>query len=97
MPERAVLILLSLILVVGLLGAVVWLMISGQGLTLDGLFLALSCLTVALVFSIYVLMEVKRAQAKAREQSKPAAAPAAAVKKATAAADKPVPAARAEG
>jgi hypothetical protein len=71
MPERAVLVILSAVVVVGALATVVWVLASRQGLSLDTLFLIFASLTVALVFAVYAKSEIDRARAKA--EAKPAA------------------------
>ena len=71
MPERAVLVIVSAVVAVGALATVVWVIASGQGLSLDTLFLIFASLTVALVFVVYAKSEIDRARAAA--QAKPAA------------------------
>jgi hypothetical protein len=65
MPERAVLVIVSAVVVVGALGTVVWVLASRQGLSLDTLFLIFASLTVALVFAVYAKSEIDRARAEA--------------------------------
>lgn len=48
-------------MIVASLGAVGWLGVSGQALTVDGLFLVLTALLTALVFLLYVVFMVRRA------------------------------------
>ena len=87
MPERAILFLFSVFMVVVSLAAAGWLIATGQAGSVDGLFLTLTCLLVALCFALYLKLLIRRAMEAARE----AAAPAPAVKaKTPAAAPKPV-------
>lgn len=74
-------------MIVAGVGAAVWLVITGQALTVDGLFLVLTALLTAVVFGLYCMYAVRSAMAAKAEPAKPAAkAPAAA------AAAKPAPA-----
>ena len=67
------------------LGAVGWLVASGQATSVDGLFLVLMCLLIALAFGLYVMFMIKRAMealeappakpAKAAATPQPKAAP----------------------
>jgi predicted lipid-binding transport protein (Tim44 family) len=86
--DRAILFLFSIVVLIGSLGAAGWLLASGQAGSVDGLFLLLTCLLVALAFALYIGFVIKQA----REQ---AAAPVAQPTKAAAAASaqtKPAPA-----
>ena len=94
MSDRGWLFLVSVVLVLASLGAAVWLVVTGQETTVDGLFLLLTCLLVAFAFSLYVAFAIRRAmeelakppapakKAPAESASKQTAAPAAAVKEA---------------
>lgn len=62
-----------------------WLVVSGQALTVDGLFLLLTALLIALCFALYLMFIIRRAM----EASKPAPAAKAAP---AAPATKPAPA-----
>jgi hypothetical protein len=86
MSDRGFLFLFSIAMILGGLGTAVWLGVSGQAATVDGLFMALTALLVALVFALYLRFMVKRAM---EEVAKPALAPA---KPATATSAKPAPA-----
>lgn len=87
MSDRGLLFLFSLLMVLGGLAAAAWLVISGQALTVDGLFLVLTALLIALCFALYLIFMIRRAM----EATK--APPAAAAKAAPAAqAAKPAPA-----
>jgi len=85
MSDRGFLFLFSVLMVVGGLGATVWMVATGQAATVDGLFLCLTALLVALCFALYVLFVIRRAM---EASAKPAAQPV----KAGAAATKPAPA-----
>ena len=61
MSDRGALFLFSLLMIVASLGAVVWLFVTGQGLTVDGLFLVLTALLSAAVFALYVKFVIGRA------------------------------------
>jgi len=87
MSDRGFLFLFSIAMVLGGLGTAVWLAVTGQALTVDGLFMALTALLTALVFALYLRFMLKRAM---EEVAQPAASPA---KAATAASAKPTPAA----
>jgi len=68
-------------------GAAVWLAVSGQAQTVDGLFLVLTALLVAAVFGLYVKYMIGRAMEEAK---KPAAQPAKAAAKESPAKPAPV-------
>lgn len=83
MLDRAGLFLISLFMVVVSLGVAVWLAATGQAAYLDGLFLLLCCLVVALAFGVYIGLLIRRALEELRAQpaaAKPAAAAAASAK-----------------
>jgi hypothetical protein len=73
MSDRGFLFLFSIAMIVGGVGTAVWLAATGQAATVDGLFMALTALLVALVFALYLQFMVKRAM---EEVAKPAAPPA---------------------
>ena len=87
MSDRGFLFLFSVLMIAGGLGTTAWLVISGQAFTVDGLFLVLTALLVALVFLLYVMFVIRR-EMDAQTAAKPAAAPAKAGAGATA---KPAP------
>ncbi len=88
MSDRGFLFLFSLLMIVAGVGAAVWLVITGQAGTVDGLFLVLVALLTALVFALYVKFMISRAmEAAAEPVSKTAKA------SASPAATKPAPAA----
>lgn len=68
MSDRAALFLFSLFMIVVSLGAAVWLFVSGQAGTVDGLFLVLTALLSAAVFALYVKFVIGRAM-EAQKQS----------------------------
>jgi len=84
MSDRGVVFLFSLFMIVASLGAVVWLLVTGQAGTVDGLFLVLTALLTAAVFALYLKFTIGRAMeaqkqavappAKAAAPAKPAAA-----------------------
>ena len=91
MSDRAILFLFSVLVVIASLAASGWLLATGQAGTVDGLFLLLTCLLIALAFALYVVFVIKRAMEPA------APAPAAQPAKTTAAApaqSKPAPVAQ---
>lgn len=93
MSDRAILFLFSVFVEIASLAAAVWLLATGQAGTVDGLFLLLTCLLVALAFGLYLVFMVRRAMEPA-----PAPAPAAQTAKTTPAAQpqpKPTPVAQA--
>jgi hypothetical protein len=86
MSDRGFLFLFSILMVLGGLGTAVWLFVSGQADTVDGLFMVLTALLVAAVFALYIKFMIGRAK---EEVSKAATQPA---KAAPAASSKPTPA-----
>ncbi len=84
MSERGFLFLFSVLLALGGLGAAVWLIASGQASGVDGLFLLLSSLLVALVFALYATFvlgrEMQQPVAAARKAPEAAKASAASAK-----------------
>lgn len=73
MSDRGFLFLFSVLMILAGLGAAVWLIISGQALTMDGIFLLLTALLVAAAFLLYAVFMIRR---EMEAQAKPAAAPA---------------------
>jgi hypothetical protein len=61
MSDRGFMFLFSLLMIVGSLAAVVWLVVTGQALTVDGLFLVISVLLVAAGFGLYLKFLIRRA------------------------------------
>ena len=79
MSDRAFCFLFSCVVILASLGATGWLVVTGQAATVDGLFLALMCLTIALAFGLYVMFMIRRAMESLQQPAaKPAKAPAAA-------------------
>ena len=75
MSDRGVLFLFSLLMIVASLGAAVWLLVTGQAGTVDGLFLLLTALLSAAAFALYVKFVIGRAMEvpKPAPAAKPAA------------------------
>jgi bacteriorhodopsin len=78
MSDRAFGFLFSCVVILASLGATAWLVATGQAETVDGLFLCLMCLTIALAFGLYVMFMIRRAMESLQPPAKPARAPAAA-------------------
>ena len=94
MSDRGLLFLFSCAVIVASLGAAVWLIATGQAATVDGLFLLLTCLTVAAAFALYLMYMIRRAMEPTEQ---PAAKPAKAAATPTPAKTAPlVPAEKAE-
>src|SRR5579864_5385094 len=86
MSDRALLFLFSILMIIVALAASAWLVISGQAGSVDGLFLLLTCLLVALSFACYLLFTINRAKESLQPApAKPAKAAAPAPKTAPAA------------
>ena len=73
MSDRAILFLFSVLVVIASLAAAGWLLATGQAGTVDGLFLLLTCLLIALAFGLYLAFMIRRAM---EPEPTPAAAPA---------------------
>jgi TRAP-type C4-dicarboxylate transport system permease small subunit len=84
MSDRGFLFLFSCLVILASLGATVWLIATGQAVSVDGLFLLLMCLTVAGAFGLYVRFMIKRAMEPFQAPEVKAAKTAAAVKPKTA-------------
>lgn len=80
MTDRAILFSFSVLMVVVSLAASGWLLVTGQAGTVDGLFLLLTCLLVALAFALYLMFMVNRAKESLQPAPQPKAAPASAQK-----------------
>ena len=79
MSDRGLLFIFSCIVILASLGATGWLVVTGQAASVDGLFLILMCLLIALSFGLYVMFMIKRAmEALEPTAAKPAKATAAA-------------------
>jgi len=75
MSDRGFLFIFSCIVIVASLGAVGWMVATGQAASVDGLFLVLMCLLIALAFGLYVMFMIKRAmEALEAPPAKPAKA-----------------------
>ena len=73
MSDRAILFLFGVLVIVVCLGTCGALLINGQAQSVDGLFLILMCLSIALAFGLYLLYMVKRAMEPPPAPPKPAA------------------------
>jgi hypothetical protein len=73
MSDRGALFLFSLFMIVVSLGAAVWLLVTGQAGTVDGLFLFLTALLSVAVFALYVKFVIGRAM-EAQKKTPAAAA-----------------------
>ena len=79
MSDRGFLFLFSCAVILASLAAAGWLVATGQAETVDGLFLSLVCLTIALAFGLYVMFMIRRAMESLKPGApKPAKATAAA-------------------
>ena len=78
MSDRGWLFLFSAAMVLAGLGAAGWLLASGQAGTVDGLFLLLTALLIALAFALYLGFLIRRAMEELRPPPQPAAKAAAA-------------------
>jgi hypothetical protein len=75
--DRAFLFLFSVVVEIASLAAAGWLLVTGQAGYVDGLFLLLTCLLVALAFGLYLAFMIRRAMESLEAEAKPAkAAPA---------------------
>jgi len=88
MADR-ILFIISVVVIVVALASTGWLVASGQALTVDGLFLLLTCGLVALAFALYLWFLIGRAL-KALQPPPPKAAPSATAAAAKKAAPTPV-------
>ena len=76
MSDRAFCFLFSCVVILASLCAAGWLAATGQATTVDGLFLFLTCLVVALAFALYVMFMIRRAMESLQPPAaKPAKAP----------------------
>lgn len=82
MSDRGFLFLFSILMVLGGLATAGWLFATGQAATVDGLFLLLTALLVALCFLLYLGFVIRRAM-EAPPTSQPAKAGAVAAGKPT--------------
>jgi hypothetical protein len=73
MSDRALLFLFSVFMIVICLGTCGTLLANGQAESVDGLFLILMCLAVALAFTLYVMFMIKRAMEPPAPPPKPVA------------------------
>jgi hypothetical protein len=73
MSDRAALFLFSIFMILVSLAAAVWLLVTGQAGTVDGLFLFLTALLSAAVFGLYVKFVIGRAMEAQKAPPAPAA------------------------
>ena len=78
MSDRALLFIFGVVVIVVCLGTCGALLMNGQAETVDGLFLILMCLAIALAFGLYLVFMIRRAMEPPPPPPKPAAKPAAA-------------------
>ena len=78
MSDRALLFLFSILVIVVCLGTCGALLMNGQAESVDGLFLILMCLAVALAFGLYLMFMIHRAMEPPPPPPKAAAKPVAA-------------------
>jgi hypothetical protein len=72
--DRAIIFLFSILVEIASLAAAGWLLATGQAGYVDGLFLLLTCLLVALAFGLYIVFMVRRAMEAAPAPAAPQAA-----------------------
>ena len=72
MSDRAFLFLFSILMVAVAGASVVYLIVTGQAASVDGLFLVVTALTIAAGFALYAVYQIRLAM----EPAKPAAQPA---------------------
>lgn len=78
MSDRGFLFIFSCVVILASLAAAVWLIATGQAATVDGLFLLLTCLSVAFAFGLYLRFMMKSAmESLAQPEVKPTKAAAA--------------------
>jgi hypothetical protein len=80
MSDRALLFLFSVLVIVICLGTCGLLLINGQAETVDGLFLILMCLSIALAFGLYLMFMIRKAMEPPPPPPKAAAKTSAAAK-----------------
>ncbi|HTM48976.1 MAG TPA: hypothetical protein VL285_09860 [Bryobacteraceae bacterium] len=82
MSDRALLFLFGVGVILVCLGTCGALLVNGQAESVDGLFLILMCLSIALAFGLYLLFMIRRAMEPPPPPPKPAATKAGAAAKA---------------
>jgi hypothetical protein len=80
MSDRALLFIFGIVVILVCLGTCGALLINGQAESVDGLFLILMCLSIALAFALYLMFMIKRAMEPPPAPPKPAAKTGAATK-----------------
>jgi hypothetical protein len=66
MSDRGLLFLFSIFMILISLGAAAYLVATGQALTIDGLFMVLVALLIAVVFGFYIVFMIRRAMEPAK-------------------------------
>jgi hypothetical protein len=77
MSDRGFLFLFSVLMIVASIGAAAYLVVSGQAGTVDGLFLVVTALLIALCFLLYIGYMIARAMEAQKRAAQPAKAGAA--------------------
>jgi hypothetical protein len=78
MSDRGFLFLFSILMILAGVASAAYLAATGQAGTVDGLFLVLTALLIAVVFAMYVMYAISRAMEAAKGPAATAAKPAAA-------------------
>ena len=73
MSDRGLLFIFGVVVIFVCLGSCVGLLMNGQAQSVDGLFLILMCLSIALAFGLYLLFMIRRAMEPPPAPPKPAA------------------------
>ncbi len=73
MSDRALLFIFGIVVIVVCLGSCGALLINGQAESVDGLFLILMCLSIALAFGLYLMFMINRAMEPPPAPPKPTA------------------------
>ena len=73
MSDRALLFIFGAVVILVCLGSCVGLLVNGQAESVDGLFLILMCLSIALAFALYLMFMIRRAMEPPPAPPKPAA------------------------
>jgi hypothetical protein len=77
MSDRALLFIFGILVIIVCLGTCGALLINGQAESVDGLFLILMCLAIALAFALYLMFMIRRAMERPPAPAKTGAKPAA--------------------
>jgi membrane protein implicated in regulation of membrane protease activity len=71
MSERGWLFIVSVLTVIGSLACSGWLVATGRAFNVDGLFLLLTCLLLALAFALYLFFLIRRALEELTPETSP--------------------------